>query len=185
MNIKQQLETNNYVIVEDFIPPERAKDLYDNFIAFNSTYPHTFHSDDQCPTSPAMYDYRLFLELLVEKTPYMTERMGEYMLPTYSYARLYSHGDTLPKHTDREACEVSLSVHLGGDESWPIWFTKPDGKVVAIDLKPGQAVIYQGIVSEHWRDAYKGQTYGQVFLHYVKSRGNNWTHYFDKRKPNE
>jgi hypothetical protein len=103
------------------------------------------------------------------------------MLPTYSYARYYRKGETLEKHTDRPACEVSITLHLGSDRTpWPIYFTKPNGEVVSVELKAGQAVIYLGIISEHWRDEFKGQEYVQVFLHYVRSRGEYADHYFDK-----
>ena len=180
--VRDQLEANNYVLLDDFISPEKAKELYDNYIAYKNEWPELFRRDEQCPKSIAIYDYRPFTELLVEKIPYISEKMGELMFPTYCYSRVYKKGEVLEKHTDRPACEISITLHLGGDHSWPIWFTKPDGSTVSYDLKPGQAVMYQGIVSEHWRNAFKGKEYGQVFLHYVKSQGNNWMHYFDKRK---
>lgn len=180
--IRKELEANNYVVLEDFIPPQRAKDLYDHFIAHKNEWPELFHRDDQCPRSLATYNYKLFLVLLVEKVGYMTDKMGQVMLPTYCYARAYKNGEVLEKHTDRPACEISVTLHLGGDHTWPIWFTKPDGSKVSCELKPGQAVMYQGMVSEHWRDAYEGKEYAQVFLHYVKSDGDNWDHYFDKKE---
>jgi hypothetical protein len=72
-------------------------------------------------------------------------------------------------------------LHLGSDgTSWPICFTKPDGEVVSKDLKPGEAVIYLGCISEHWREnAFVGKEYGQVFLHYVRSKGKYVNHCFD------
>lgn len=179
---RELLETNNYVLLDDFISPEKAKELYDDYIVYKTEWPELFTRDEQCPKSLAIYDYRPFTELLVEKIPYMSEKMGELMFPTYCYSRFYKKGEVLEKHTDRPACEVSVTLHLGGDHSWPIWFTKPDGSTISYDLKPGQGVMYQGIVSEHWRDAFEGKGYAQVFLHYVKSKGDNWMYYFDKRK---
>lgn len=179
---RQHLESNNYVLLDDFISENKAKELYNGFFNYKTEWPELFTRDSQCPKSLAIYDYKPFVELLVEKIPYMSEKMGELMLPTYCYSRFYKHGETLEKHTDRPACEISVTLHLGGDSEWPIWFTKPNGDIISYDLKPGQGIMYQGIVSEHWRDAYEGKSYAQVFLHYVKSQGPNWQYYFDKRK---
>lgn len=177
---RELLEANNYVLLDDFITKEEADKLYKDYFDYKTEWPELFTRDHQCPKSLAMYDYKPFVELLVSKIPYMSEKMGELMFPTYCYSRFYKKGETLKKHTDRKACEISVTLHLGGDHSWPIWFTKPDGSTVSYDLSPGQGVMYQGIVSEHWRDEFQGKQYAQVFLHYVKSQGENWNHYFDK-----
>jgi hypothetical protein len=123
-----------------------------------------------------------FIELLVDKVPFIASIVEEPMLPTYSYARLYKNGEVLEKHVDRGACEVSATLHLGSDGvEWPIYFENRDKQTVAVNLKPGQAAVYLGCVAPHWRDAYEGTDYRQVFLHYVRARGENRHHYFDKR----
>jgi hypothetical protein len=178
---KQDLYNNNYIILNNFIDEDRAKELYEVFRQTTIEYPEIFSGDTQSKFSPCINNYKYFLELLVEKTPLITELMEEPMLPTYSYARLYKHGEVLEKHIDRPACEISMTVHLGSDGTeWPIWFTRPNGEAVSVNLKPGQAAMYLGCVSPHWRDEFKGQEYGQVFIHYVRSRGEFWDHYFDK-----
>lgn len=41
-------------------------------------------------------------------------------------------------------------------------------------------MMYRGNIADHWRDKFEGREYVQVFLHYVRSRGeNNWA-FFDK-----
>jgi hypothetical protein len=183
MSLKQQLLENNYIVIDNFITPEKAQELYGYFKDAANKYPKAFSYDSQCPKSLAMYDFKWFLELLIDKIPFMSEVLEEPMFPTYSYARIYANEEVLNRHKDRHACEVSVTVHLGSDGTeWPIWFTKPDGETVSCNLKLGQAAIYLGTVSEHWRDEFKGQEYGQVFLHYVRGRGENWMCYFDKRK---
>jgi len=178
-----QLIQNNYLLIDDFIKPERAAHLYAKFKDDAGRYPSDFIQDEQCPKSRAIYDRRDFLGLLVEKTPFMTETLQEPMIPTYSYARIYANGEVLARHTDRPACECSVTIHLGSDGTpWPIGFTKPSGEQVEIELKPGQGVIYLGCISEHWREAFTGQHYGQVFLHYVRLNEENWDCYFDKKK---
>ena len=177
--MNKQLEQNNYLILDNFISPERASELFSDYKEQVKQHPHLFDQDDQCPLAYSMYNFRSFLNLLCEKLSTITELMEENMLPCYSYARLYKHGEELTKHLDRPSCEISLTVHLGGDTSWDIWMTKPSGEQVAIDLKPGQAVVYMGTISEHWRDNFKGQEYMQVFLHYVRGEGQYWEHFGD------
>lgn len=177
------LKDNNYVIIENFIEQDQAKSLYETFRSDTINYPNDFHNDEQCPKSQAAYNYRLFVNLLIERLPVMHEVLGELVLPTYCYARVYANGEQLVKHMDRESCEISVTLHLGSDGTpWPIGFTKPNGEQVLIELKPGQAAIYLGTISEHWRDEFKGQHYGQVFFHYVRAHGPYWDHYFDKKK---
>ena len=97
------------------------------------------------------------------------------MYPTYSYARLYKHGEELKKHTDRPACEISVTMNIGydGDYNWPIWIKDNNNKNVEVILEPGDGLIYQGCVNEHWRDDADKRVLkqSQVFLHYVNQNG--------------
>ncbi len=172
---------NNFLVLDDFIAPERASMLYQRFQQDGIEHPDWFIADHQCPKSLSVYNYRWFVELLVEQIPLMSQVVGELVLPTYTYARLYRHGELLKKHRDRPACEISVTLHLGSDGSgWPIYLTRPDGSVAEVELKAGQGVVYLGCQSRHWRNEFAGQHYGQVFLHYVKSRGDNWGQVFDR-----
>jgi hypothetical protein len=183
VSLRQQLIENNYLVIDDFITEEKAKELYNYFKDEAQKNPKAFCQDEQCPKSLSMYNFRSFLELLIEKIPYISEVIEEPVFPTYSYARIYANGEVLKKHTDRHACEISVTLHLGNDNTdWPIYFTKPSGEQISYNLKPGQAVIYLGMISEHWRDAFQGQEYGQVFLHYVRGRAENWVCYFDRAR---
>jgi len=180
--MKQELLNNNYLFVPDFLSIQETSNLYKQFKQEVQLYPNNFdNKDPQAPGSPSIGNYVPFVALMCEKTAHMNELVGEKLLPTYAYARAYKKGAELKKHTDRPACEVSVTVHLGSDgTSWPICFTKPDGSIVSKDLKVGEAVIYLGCVSEHWREnAFTGQEYGQVFLHYVRSQGMYANHRFD------
>lgn len=180
--MNQELLNNNYLFVPEFITKQEVDSLYKQFKVETQLYPHNFTPGAQVPGSPAVYNYIPFIALMCEKTAHMNQLVEEKLLPTYAYARIYKNKAELTKHTDRPSCEVSVTLHLGGDASWPICFTKPNGSIVSIDLKPGQAVIYLGCISEHWReDTFVGQEYGQVFLHYVRSEGNYVEYCFDRR----
>lgn len=181
--MNQDLIDNGFLLVENFLKPEEAADLYEQFKETYKMFPNEFWYDPQCPTSPAMTDPFIFVTLLLQKLPFMSEFTGEQLFPTYSYARHYKHGASLAKHTDRDACEISISVHLGGDADWKLVFEKPNGEEVGLNLKPGQGAVYLGCKTKHWREGgYQGQEYGQVFLHYVRARGEKRWAYFDKRR---
>ena len=173
------LNTDKYLVIPKLISSERAIKLGFEFKEYTESY--NVGGDSQVQTSRSAYDYISFLELLVEKCNEASDAAGERLLPTYCYARVYYHGSILHRHTDRPSCEVSMTVNLGGDRQWPIWIQKPDGEEVSVMLDPGDAMMYLGCEAAHWRDAFEGTYYNQVFLHYVKSRGFNQPFYFDKQ----
>ena len=174
------LNKDNYIHIPNFINPQRAINLGNEFKAYTERF--DLPGDTQVEKSRAAYDYVPFLELLVDKTSHVTEVCGENVLPTYCYARVYHTGADLKVHTDRPACEVSITLNLGSDVPWPIFIQKPSGETASVTLGPGDAVLYLGCVAPHWRDEFTGDYCNQVFLHYVKSRGENQPFYFDKTR---
>lgn len=172
------IKENNYLYIPNFISPERATELANKFI--KCCKENNLEGDNQIPESHSVYNYIDFLELLCEKTPEVSKFLGETVLPTYTYARVYKNGATLDRHRDREACEISLTLHLSGDSEWPIFIQKPNGEEVQLDLSSGDAMMYRGDIADHWREKFEGREYVQVFMHYVRSRGeNNWA-FFDR-----
>jgi len=138
--------------------------------------------DEMMPGIYSKYSDWVMETLLLYMKPIMKEKTGMDLVPTYSYTRLYEKGNILPRHKDRGSCEVSTTVHLGGD-SWP-FFLDPSGKGsrvekkgeviytpanlkgVQIDLEAGDMLIYSACELEHWREPFKGNVCSQVFLHY-------------------
>jgi len=179
------IKENNYIHIPNFISTERANELAKKFIKCCAE--NDLDGDSQIPESHSVYNYIDFLELLCEKTPEVSRFLGETVLPTYTYARVYKKGATLERHRDREACEISLTLHLRSDNDWPIYIQKPNGEEVQLDLASGDAMMYRGNIADHWRDRFDGEEYVQVFLHYVRSRGdNNWAFFDrDRFKPEE
>ena len=135
--------------------------------------------------------------LLQYMRPIMKAKTGMDLVPTYSYTRLYEKGNILRRHKDRPSCEISTTLHLGGDP-WPIYLDpsgadyvideyknihKPGApKGVRIDLKVGDMLIYSGCELEHWREPFEGNICSQVFLHYNHANGPfAKTNLFDKR----
>jgi len=176
--MNKKLIENNYIVLPDFISKERSSDLSFDFLKYCKE--NNLEGDEQAPDSFSAYNYISFLELLCEKTPEVSSAIGEVVLPTYAYARVYKNGSELLRHTDRDACEISLTLHLHGDSTWPIWIETPSGEQRSVDLNPGDAMVYLGRTAPHWREKYDGEYYTQVFLHYVRSRGDCAYAYFDK-----
>jgi alkylated DNA repair dioxygenase AlkB len=174
------LEANNYLYLPAFISKNRAASLADGLARHHQLYP--LEPDTQVPGSPSLYGYLPFIRLLVEKIPDIEVACEEKILPTYAYARIYGHGDSLSAHVDRDACELSLSLNLDADQAWPIFLKKPNGESTAITLHPGDAVMYLGCVASHWRDMFQGTHCSQVFMHYVFSYGKRAEAYFDKKR---
>lgn len=138
--------------------------------------------DPAVPGTPSLGGDPVMDQLLLEIIPKLEGAIGVSLYPTYSYFRLYKRGDVLHRHTDRPACEISLSLCLGcePDAPWPIWVQAPDRPAVGIDLRPGDAVLYRGIECAHWREAYQGDRLAQVFLHYVDKNGPHADWKYDK-----
>jgi len=172
------LERNNFLVIRNFIPANRARALHQEFKEHCEN--NNVANDDQVESSQVEHNYISFLELLNEKSTFVSAQIRETVLPTYTYSRHYLNNALLTSHTDRPSCEISVTLHLNGDEPWPFYIVSADGQTNEINLKPGDAAIYLGMRGKHWRTAYTGQSYGQVFLHYVRSRGEYAKHYFDR-----
>jgi ribosomal protein S18 acetylase RimI-like enzyme len=175
--MKQEIVNNHYFRIPEFISRDEAFVLAQ---AFKDHAISNCSGDDQAPQSHAQYNFLPFVRLLVKKVPDVSMFFGEDLLPTYTYSRVYKHGSVLERHRDRVACEVSLTINLSKSHDWPIYFQRPDGSEAHIELEPGDAVMYMGCVADHWRNYFVGEEYTQVFLHYVKSYGENAWAYFDK-----
>jgi hypothetical protein len=107
---------------------------------------------------------------------------GVDLFPTFSYLRVYKCGDILKKHTDRPACEISVSLCLGyeAEKAWLICIEGPRGPS-RVSLEPGDALLYRGMDCPHWREAFNGKLLAQVFLHYVDKNGPHASWKFDNR----
>ena len=166
------------------------RDAVDLMMKNNKVNPHNpfmgNRVDKQVPGAYASYGDWVMETLLMHMIPVMKEKTDLDLIPTYTYTRLYEKGNILKRHKDRPSCEISTTLHLGGDE-WPI-FLDPSGadfvidefkqtikpgapKGVRVDLKVGDMLIYSGCDLEHWREPFQGTVCSQVFLHYNHANG--------------
>jgi len=182
--MNKELQNNWYVVVKNFIPKERAYYLARELHHF--VIERGLQGDTQVEKSACVHNFLYFLELLCEKTPEVSELAGTIVLPTYTYGRIYFPEAELLPHTDRDSCEISLSVNLYGGAQWPFLIQKADQTIVSVDLNVGDAILYLGCIAAHARDKWlppASDYYAQVFLHYVQSRGHRGRSYFDSYRP--
>ena len=153
--------------------------------------------DKQIPNTYSIYGDMFMETLMMKVLPVMQQHTEMNLMPCYTYTRIYKKGDKLRRHSDRPSCEISTTLHLGGDP-WPI-FLDPTGtksvvneekeihkpnapKGISIDLEVGDMLVYSGYELEHWREPFEGETCAQVFLHYNNIDGPFGTqNKFDKR----
>ena len=204
-------KTKKYQIIRGALPKGMAnfifnymmlqRDAVDWMVKNNKLNPFNpfigTRQDRQVPGAYAKYGDWVMETLLMYMIPIMKAKTGLELIPTYTYTRLYEKGHILKRHKDRPSCEISTTLHLGGDE-WPI-FLDPSGqnfvideyknihkpnapKGVRVDLKIGDMLIYAGCELEHWREPFQGNVCSQVFLHYNHANGPfAKTNLFDKR----
>jgi hypothetical protein len=131
----------------------------------------------------------------------LEKALGNKLYNTYYYDRFYFPGQELTKHADRDACEISVTVHISSNlqKPWPIWIKTPDtytdekktavsivGENRSVILNTGDGMVYKGCERPHWRDPMPteytrtwygkrvekdGLYYHQIFFHYVLANG--------------
>ena len=176
---------DKYQVIKSAISTELADFCYQYFLNKRAVARHLFDdryisqftqyfgiwNDEMIPETYSHYGDIVMDTLLQKVKPVMEKETKIKLTETYSYARIYKKGDELHRHKDRSSCEISTTMHLGGDE-WSI-FLEPSGeegkKGVEVKLEAGDMLIYKACDLEHWREPFEGKNCGQVFLHYNDS----------------
>ena len=131
-------------------------------------------------------------------TPRVAEAAGRSLLPSYAYFRLYQEGDICRVHSDRQACEHSLSLTMlySDGKPWPLSVSRtelsaPSAAVSgdfgeepfgSVAMQPGDGVLYQGTHHRHGRlDPNPNRWSAHMFLHWVEASGRYADHAFDRR----
>ena len=178
---QQLFEENGYVVIRQFIPRVMCDYISENIkvLEANSYFGYNDGQVEKALSGAAPIVTEMLLDVM---TPVLAQAINCELYPTYSYLRIYLKGADLERHQDRPSCEVSATVPLSYDShyAWPI-FIETRNQVKAIELEPGDALIYKGTEVPHWREAFEGERQVQVFLHYVKQNGEYSEYKFDKR----
>src|SRR5262245_14508101 len=169
-----ELREKGYIFAKGLLEPSLAHVIYKTLLL--KQWRGECFRDNHIPTAASLTNDTLTDALLLELRPKIEAISDCRLIPTYSYGRVYFHGDTMISHRDRASCEVSVSIHLsrdGGEAS--LWF-RPNTKV---EMDEGDGAVYLGCEIDHWRERFTGNSLGQVFLHYVVADGPFAAHSFD------
>lgn len=141
--------------------------------------------------------------LLWALTPVMEDITGVALAPSYNYFRVYRGGDVCHIHSDRPACEHSMTLTLAYSDgaNWPfcvgrqlldegkpgpITDTFGDEPHATISMDPGDAVIYRGMALRHGRPQPNPNCWSaHMFLHWVAREGRHIAHAFEGRVSRE
>ena len=203
----ERFDKDGYLIIRDLwdvkelfrpVPEERGQINYwgKKLDQFNFT-----PIENQVKGSLAVYTHPQYREIHSGIRLKLEKIIGRKLYNTYYYDRFYFAGQELLIHTDRDACEISVSIHISTNikECWPLWIKTPDeydenkkeiitqGETKSVCLNAGDGMIYKGCERPHWRNPLpsrhkrgyfvrklneKDDTfYHQVFFHYVLADG--------------
>ena len=203
----QEFEKNGYLVIKNLwdsqelyrpVPQERGQIDYwgKRLDQFNYT-----EVEQQVEGSLACYWHPQYRSIHSSIRLKLEKALGNKLYNTYYYDRYYFPGQALTRHADRDACEISVTVHISTNlqEPWPIWIKTPDtyvdekktqvsvaGENRSVILNAGDGMIYKGCERPHWRDPMpteytktwygrkiekEGLYYHQIFFHYVLANG--------------
>ena len=161
----------------------------------------TFAAQGPLLSRPALevyaHQYQPMMTFLWGLTPRIAAEVGRELLPTYAYFRAYQKGDVCRVHTDRLACEhsLSLTVALGDGVPWGLSVATERTEVPqptvshdfsgqafgTVAMQAGDGVLYQGVHHSHGRlDPNPNAWSAHLFLHWVEKGGRYGEQAFDK-----
>ncbi|HEX6376780.1 MAG TPA: hypothetical protein VFZ91_13800 [Allosphingosinicella sp.] len=133
-------------------------------------------------------DYSPMLYFFWGLTPLISRLVGRDLLPTYDFFRVYRAGDVCRVHSDRVACEHSLSLTLDYSDG-KVWDLEIGRRALggeaeamaddfggdahaAIGMAPGDAVLYRGVDLRHGRTSPNPNRWSaHLFMHWVERDG--------------
>lgn len=208
MNPSGDYRTDGYLALQRFLAPEVATGFLTRLkadLAQQGVPLDRLERDNMLLSRKAIelygYHYSPIIYLLWGMTPAIQELVGEDLLPTYGYFRLYRAGDICKVHGDRYACEHSISLTLAYSDGivWPLEVGRrlvetphqraddsftPEDEPRSVPMEPGDAVLYQGVHHHHGRTSPNPNRWSaHLFLHWVARAGPYAEHAFDGQPP--
>jgi hypothetical protein len=203
MNETETYHAQGYVSLPGLFPPIVLKSFYDRMrtdLKLSDGNARAFTARGPLLSKDAIeiyaYAYPPMMTFLWGLTPRIALAAGCELLPTYAYFRLYQKGDICRVHSDRLACEhsVSLTIAYGQGRPWALAVgTEPqppsaqvsdgfgDAPYGAVAMNPGDGVLYQGVHHRHGRlDPNPNDWSAHLFLHWVDANGRYAEQAFDR-----
>jgi hypothetical protein len=179
---RELLEKNKYIYVKEMVSADQCMFLREAIEEIVSK--RQFGYDDQCTQSPAIG----FKPGIESAFPFLQQKLNDMLqmelIPTYAYARHYSHNETMVIHTDRPECEYSFTMtvdHPRTKPPWEICFGDKDDPI-RMSIERGDAVVYKGCEIPHWREANPNPWQIQIFYHFVDADGPLKERAYDGRR---
>ena len=172
----KEFEKDGYLIVKDLWDAEElyhpVPELRGQINYWDNDTSHFNHIpiESQVEGSVARYWHPQYRKIHSGVRKKIEKVIGRKLYNTYYYDRYYFPGQELTKHADRDACEISVSIHISTNlpddlKDWPFKIKTPDTytdkKKTAIlvpgeertgILNPGDGLLYKGCERPHWRD---------------------------------
>jgi len=136
-----------------------------------------FGIDSQCPLSLSLGGDAALDAVLEWIRPEVIRLVGFDLAPTYSYTRQYMKGEVLTRHTDRAACEISVTASIQipkGAGPSVVHLKPPKADETKVEMFEGDGCVYAGTEVEHWRERFRAGGYIQLFLHFIAKHGRNY-----------
>ena len=206
MQVEGDYEEAGYAWIRELLPREVIQALLAHFKAemeSRETSLQSFEQQLSITGRPLVeisgYRYQPLIALLWGLTPAISNLTKQDLLPTYCVLRFYREGDFCRVHSDRDACEHSLSLTLDYSDGVPweldvghraVSAAEPlqddfgDETYTSVPMEPGDAVLYRGIDRRHGRiRPNPNQWSAHMFLHWVSRDGPYRDCAFDGRYP--
>ena len=176
----EKFEKNGYLVIKDLWDPEElyhpVPELRGQINYWDDNPEHFNHSpvENQVEGSVARYWHPQYRKIHTGVRKKLEKELGRKLYNTYYYDRYYFPGQALTKHADRDACEISVTIHVSTNlpdnlKDWEVKIKTPDkytddkktavlvpGEERACVLNPGDGMVYKGCERPHWRDPMPG-----------------------------
>jgi len=207
MSVQEAYRDKGYALVEGMVPPEVVESFLVMIQFAVGTTRSTYLGDVAHLkfTKKDTYDFYgpLYHPLVTfhwALTSKIAELTGAAVLPSYAYFRVYQEGDICRVHSDRGACEHSMSLTLAYSDGKPWEFVvgtedvNPeessqrmvqedfgDEPYTTVTMNPGDAILYRGPFRRHGRIVPNPNRWSaHVFLHWVEKGGPYAEYAFEK-----
>ena len=182
----KEFDKNGYFVVKDLWDVEElyhpVPELRGQLTYYDKDPTHFNHVplEHQVEGSVARYWHPQYRTIHSGVRKKLEKVLGRKLYNTYYYDRYYFSGQELTKHADRDACEISVSIHISTNlpddlKDWEFKIKTPDtytdkkkkdtvlvpGEERALVLNPGVGIIYSGCDRPHWRDPMPGTPLGK------------------------
>jgi len=171
-----KMEKDGCLVLRDLWDPEELyhplPELRGQLNYWDKNPEHFTHQEveNQVEGSVARYWHPQYRKIHSGVRKKLEKEIGRKLYNTYYYDRFYFPGQALANHADRDACEISVTIHISTNlpddlKDWPIKIKTPDtytdknktsisipGEERSCILQPGDGVLYKGCERPHWRD---------------------------------